>query len=129
MLTIQFVPYSEVESLPQEAKVKKLVDIAKENKIVVMEGRLKPEEERMLIQKTMEAISKNFKGIEFCNINPSKKKKQDLKRAFKDMMTKFLIGDREGLTVIGPASIIKEIKRNPNKIELLTENLPNKRRK
>jgi len=79
MLTLQFVPYSEVEALPQESKVKKLVEIAKENKIVIMEGRLTPEEERMLIQKTMEAISKNFKGIEFCNVNPSKKKKQDLK--------------------------------------------------
>lgn len=128
MLTIQFIPYSEIEPLSQDARVKKILDIAKENKIVVMEGRLKPVEETLLIQKTMEAVSENFKGIELCTVYPSKKKKQDLARAFKEIMAKVLIGDREGLTVIGPANIIKEIKRNPNKIELLTENLPNKRR-
>lgn len=129
MLTIQFVPYSEIETLTQEERVKKLLVIAQENKIVVMEGRLKPLEETLLIQKTMEAVSKDFKGIELCTVYTNKKKKQALPKALKEMMTKFLIGDREGLTVIGPANIIKEIKRNPNKIELLTESLPNKRRR
>lgn len=126
MLTIQFVPYNEVEHLSQDARIKKLLDIAKENKIVIMEGRLKPVEETMLIQKTMEAISKNFKGIEICIVYPNKKKKQDFTKAFKNIMAKFLIGDREGLTVIGPANIVKEIKKNPNKIELLTENIPSR---
>jgi len=32
-----------------------------------------------------------------------------------------LLGDRQGLTVIGPATIVKEIKKDPNKIELLTK--------
>jgi len=128
MLTIQFIPYNEIEPLAQDARIKKLLEIAKENKIVIMEGRLKPEEETLLIQKTMEAVSKNFKGIELCTVYPNKKKKQDLKKAFKNAMAKFLIGDREGLTVIGPANIIKEIKRNPNKIELLTENFPKRRK-
>jgi len=128
MLTIQFVPYNEIEPLTQDERVKKLLAIAQENKIVVMQGRLKPVEETLLIQKTMEAVSKDFKGIELCTIYNNKKKKQALPKAIKDMMTNLLIGDREGLTVIGPANIIKEIKRNPNKIELLTENLPNKRK-
>lgn len=128
MLTIQFVPYNEIEPLAQDARIKKLLDIAKENKIVIMEGRLKPLEETLLIQKTMESVSETFKGIELCTVHPNKKKKQALPRAVKDMMARFLIGDREGLTVIGPANIIKEIKRNPNKIELLTESLPSKRR-
>ena len=127
MLTIQFVPYHEIEPLSQDARVKKLIDIAKENKIVVMEGRLRPAEETLLIQKTMESITKNFRGIEISTVYPNKKKKQDFTKSLKSAMAKFLIGDREGMTIIGPANIIKEIKRNPNKIELLTKNLPRRR--
>ena len=41
------------------------------------------------------------------------------------MLYKLLLGNRQGLTIIGPATIIKEIKKNPNKIELLTH--PTKR--
>ena len=126
MLKIQFIPYNEIERLSSERRVKKLIEISMENKIIVMEGRLRPEEETLLIQKTMEAICKSFKGIELCTIYPSKKQ-SNLRLAMKDAMTKFLLGDREGLTIIGPANIIKDIKRNPNTIELLTENIPKRR--
>ena len=129
MLKIQFIPYSEIEQLAPDARVNKLLRISKENKIVVMEGRLKPEEETLLIQRTMESISKNFKGIELCTIYPDKNKKQDISKALKDIMARFLLGDREGLTIIGPANIIKDIKKNPDNIELLTQNLSKKRGK
>jgi hypothetical protein len=35
----------------------------------------------------------------------------------------FLLGDRQGMTIIGPATIIKDIKKNPNKIELFTQEI------
>jgi hypothetical protein len=35
-------------------------------------------------------------------------------------MISAVLGDRQGLTIIGPASVVKEIKKDPNKIELLT---------
>lgn len=127
MLKIQFIPYNEIDKLSADERVKKLLEISKENKIVVLEGRLKPEEETLLIQKTMEAISKSFKGIELCTIYPNKNKNQHIGLTVKDMMAKFLLGDREGLTVIGPANIIKDIKRNPNNIELLTNDSSKRR--
>jgi hypothetical protein len=45
------------------------------------------------------------------------------------MMAKLLLGNREGVTIIGPASIVKEIKRDPNKVELLTNYIPKKSRR
>ena len=33
-----------------------------------------------------------------------------------------MLGDRSGLTVIGPASVVKQIKKDPEKIELFTTN-------
>ena len=121
MLTIQFVPYHEISQLSPEAKLNKLIDIVRKNKIVVMQGRLKPSEEAGLIQKTMENVGREFKGIELCTIYPEAKN-QKIFNQIKGMMLKMLTGATEGMTIIGPATIVKHIKRNPDKIELLMHN-------
>ena len=119
MLTLQFVPYSEIENLDTESRIDKLLNIVKDNKIVLMQGRLNPDEETKLIQQTMQEISKEFKGIEICTIYPEEKDLQILKRLRKEMV-KALLGNRDGLTIIGPATVVKEIKRDLNKIQLFT---------
>ncbi len=119
-LTLQFVPYGEISSLAPEKRINKLLDIVKKDKIVLLQGRLKPSEEAWLIQKTMEIVSREFKGIELCTIYPELSNQKFFSQ-FKGLLVKFLMGSREGLTIIGPATIIKEIKRNPDKIELLTK--------
>jgi len=116
-LTIQFIPYSEIEDLSSAKRVHKLLGLVKQGKIVVMEGRLRDEEEADLIEITMESISKTFKGIEIATVNPEKEY-EGLDKVRKGFYN-FLLGDRIGLTVVGPASVVKEIKKNPNKIELL----------
>lgn len=70
MLTLQFVPYSDIAYLTSDERIGKLLDIVKKDNIVLMQGRLKPIEETSLIQRTMEIIDKNFKGIEICTIYP-----------------------------------------------------------
>ena len=50
-----------------------------------------------------------------------KKKKEKKKKKGRIFFLASLLGDRQGLTVIGPATIVKEIKKDPNKIELLTK--------
>ena len=73
MLTLQFIPYNDINSLTPERRIKKLINVVKENKIVLMQGRLVPEEESTLIERTMEQINRsNFKGIEICTIYPGK---------------------------------------------------------
>lgn len=119
-LTLQYVPYNELAHLSSEKKINKLLDLAKKRKIVLMQGKLKPYEETQLIQKTMESVNKEFKGIELCTIFPEKRN-QHFFAILKSVLTKILIGSSSsGITIIGPATVIKEIKRNPNKIELLT---------
>ncbi len=122
MLTLQYVPYHEIENLDSNKRIKKLLKSVKENKILLVEGRLKREEETELIRRTMEDIDDNFKGIELGVIHPNKTNLpllNKLKRKFIDM----LLGDRKGLTIIGPATIVKEIKQDPDKIQLLTSNV------
>jgi len=119
MLTLQFVPYADIESLDSQARINKLLKIVKNKHIVLMQGRLKPEEEAGLIQKTMEQIDKEFRGIEVCTVYPEENKLESLKK-IRNEMFKLLLGNRDGITIIGPASVVKEIRRDPNKIQLLT---------
>ncbi|MBI4447405.1 DUF2073 domain-containing protein [Candidatus Woesearchaeota archaeon] len=119
MLTLQFVPFEEVNSLGSEEKIEKLLKIVRQNKVVLMQGRLKPMEETRLIQKTMENIHKGFRGVELCTIFPESKDQQIFNKLRKNLVN-LLVGYAQGLTIIGPATVIKEIKRNPDKIELLT---------
>ena len=119
MLTLQYVPYTEMEVLSSEEKIDHLLDIVRGQSIVLMQGRLKPTEETKLIQRTMETIDKEFKGIEICTIYPEDKSIQALKKVKKEFI-KLMMGNREGITIIGPATVIKEIKKDPNKIQLLT---------
>ena len=128
MVTLQFVPYHEIEDLGSARRVKKLIDIVKESKIVLLQGRLKKEEETDLIAITMEEVGDKFKGIELAVINPSDKNVAGVKR-LRNNFFGFLLGDRQGLTVIGPATLVKEIKKDPNKIELLTKESQKKKKK
>ncbi len=118
MVSLQYIPYAEVEALSPEKRIDKLLDLAKNNKIVVMQGRLKPVEESALIQKTMESLNRSFKGIEHCVIYPYSSTNK-LFNKLKQALVTMLVGRVEGMTIIGPATVIKEIKRNPDKIELI----------
>jgi hypothetical protein len=118
-LTLQFVPYQEISNLDSNSKIRKILRVVKENKIALLEGKLKSEEQAMLIQKTMEQIDKKFKGIEIATIEG--KEENAIIEIIKKYLAKVLLGDKFGFTIVGPASIVKEIKKDPNKIELFTK--------
>lgn len=123
MLTIQFVPYSDLETLSSVGRIRKLLNLAKEDKIVLLEGRLKKEEEKELIKSTMEEINKDFKGIELAVIEPNV-----TGNFFRKSITNLLMGNRIGMTLIGPASIVKEIKRDPSKMQFVIEESTKRKR-
>jgi hypothetical protein len=127
MITLQFVPYSEIEGLSSVGRIRKLLNIAKENKIVLLEGRLKKEEEKELIKATMEEINEGFKGIELAVIEPKSKQDTGFYK-WKSGFVNMLLGERAGITIIGPASVVKEIKKDPTKIELLTKDIKTKKK-
>ena len=114
MVTFQFVPYQEIDGLSSVKRVNKLINIVKQNKIVLLEGRLKKEEETDLIEITMEAVTDRFKGIELAVVYPEKNK-MDAGERLRFGLAQLLLGDRQGFTIIGPASIVKRIKQNPDR--------------
>ncbi len=127
MVTIQLIPYSEIDGMSSVGRIRKLLNIAKENKIVLLQGRLKKEEETELIKATMEEINKEFKGIELAVINPGKTRDVGFTKLKNDLINS-LLGERAGLTIIGPASVVKSIKKDPSKIQLMLAKERKKRR-
>ncbi len=128
MLTFQFVPWEEIFNLDSERKVQKLLRIVKQQKIVVMEGQLGSNEEAMLIEATMELINSKFKGVEIGIISPQNTKSEELHEKIKSNLINLILGKRRGLTIVGPANIVKEIKKDPNKLQLFMAS-PKKRGK
>ncbi len=118
--TILFLPYSEIKDLNGDERIKKILNIVLGNNILILQGKLKNEEETRLIGDTMAMIGhvKGFKGIELAVIsgNGDTTFMDRLRKGLVQMIVK---GDLGAITIIGPATIVKEIKRNPKKIELL----------
>lgn len=126
MVTLQIIPYAKIESLTSVGRIRKLLNIAKQNKIVLLQGRLSKDEEAELIKTTMEEINKKFKGIELAVLDSFKTEGSGFDK-MKNEFFSFMLGNRTGFTVIGPASVVKSIKKNPNKIELLTKDKRSKK--
>src|SRR4030042_6330068 len=68
--SIQFLPYSEIQYLSSDERIKKILNIVLGNNILILQGKLKSEEEARLIGDTMAMIGhvKSFKGIELAVI-------------------------------------------------------------
>jgi len=118
-LTLQFIPYSEISNLPSVERIKKLLKIILDNKVVVLQGRLKPEEESRLIEDTMIMIGniKGFKGVELAVVEDTEEKTLIQKMRFG--LAKAIAGQQNAITIIGPASVVKEMKRDPKKLEVM----------
>jgi hypothetical protein len=122
MLTLHFVPYEEIRNLSSSARIEKMLDIVKEDKIVILDGKLTKEEEVALIRETMERVSDKFKGIEI-QVWEAPGGERSAWRTFREKLAALLVPDYNegGFTIIGPANIIKEIKKDPSKIQLVTQ--------
>lgn len=119
-LTIQFLPYAEIESLDTTERIKKLLQIILKEKVIIIQGRLKPEEETRLIEDTMALVGtiKGFKGIELAVISSNPSERSFINK-FKHGIANALIGQTDALTIIGPAAVIKEMKKDPSKLEIM----------
>ena len=119
-LSLHVIPFSEIQKLTIAERVKKILSLVLGNKIVILQGRLRPEEEARLIEDTMALVDhvKDFRGIELAVIGPDLKDSGILVK-MKYEVAKRLVGDNSALTIIGPATIVKEIKRDPKKLEVM----------
>lgn len=121
-ISIDFIPMEHLSNATLDERVELIIKRIKEKKIIIINSRFKPEEEAVLIKKTMENINKSFPGIELCSLSTIELKQDNrLITRIRESIINLLTGGKRGITVIGPAKIVKKIKREPDHISLLTK--------
>jgi hypothetical protein len=118
-LTIHFMPFSEIAHRSSLERIKKIMGLVLDNKLIILQGRLKPEEETKLIENTMTLIGniKGFQGVEISTLSGDNEK--TIFDRIRHNIVRILIGEQDAVTLIGPATIVKEIRKDPKKIELI----------
>lgn len=117
MAGVQVLSYELIKNLDSAKKTKRILDIVKKGDVVMLEGKLSPEEELNLTSKALSSVSGKFSGIEIAHLSSSGS--ETLTEKLKGLLIKTIASNRFGITVIGPSKIIKEIKMNPDKLEIL----------
>lgn len=114
---VQVLSYNLIKSLSSQDKTKKILEIVKKGDVVVLEGRMSSEEELALTSSALQSVSGKFTGIEIAFLG-SKTEDSTIEK-LKASVLKLLAKERYGITVIGPSKVVKEIKMDPNKLEIL----------
>jgi len=121
-LTIHFMPFSEIAGKDTIDRIKKIMGLVLDNKIIILQGRLKPDEKVRLIENSMTLIGNiaGFQGIEIAAIS-SENENKSLFNKIRYNIARILVGEQDAITIIGPASVVKDIIRDPKKVELMLQ--------
>jgi len=121
-LTIHFMPYSEIVHEDAIGRIKKIMGLVLQQKIIILQGKLLPDEEARLIENSMTLIGniKDFQGVEIAAISGDSDNRGLFEKVRRNI-AKILVGEQDAITIIGPATVVKDITRNPKKIELMLQ--------
>ncbi len=117
MAGVQVLSFDLIKNLTSTEKIEKILNIVKLGDLVMIEGRLSSEIESELITKALESVSGKFTGVEVAFLNS--RTEDNLIEKLKSSVIKLIAKDRIGISVIGPSKIVKEIKMDPQKLEIL----------
>ncbi len=108
-LKMDFLSSNALSTHTSMEKISMIVERVKGGNLVVIEGGLSPEEEAELIETTMREIDiENFMGIDIYTLE-------------KDKKALFGISKKKtvGLTIIGPANIMKNVNKQSNFLSMI----------
>ena len=110
-LKMDFLSSEALEDKSSMEKISMIIDRVKDGDILVLEGSLSPSEEAELIETTMREIDvENFVGIDIYTLEKDEK-------AFMGLSKRRTVG----LTIIGPANVMKTVKRKSNFLSMIAE--------
>ncbi|OYT58031.1 MAG: hypothetical protein B6U68_00790 [Candidatus Aenigmarchaeota archaeon ex4484_14] len=114
-LKIKFIPYEVLKN----KRTRDLISDLKKNTIIIVDAKLMPREEARLIRAAMKKISSKFSGIELNSLELSEiKKDKTWSDVIKEKIIEIILGKKRGMTIIGPADIIKKIEKDPTDLLL-----------
>jgi hypothetical protein len=121
-LTIHFMPFSEIANEDTIGRIKKIMGLILEGKVIILQGCLKPDEEARLIENSMTLIGniEGFQGIELATVS-GENDSIGVFNKIRHNIARILVGEQDAITIIGPASVVKDVKRDPKKMELMLQ--------
>lgn len=115
-IPIEFVAKRRLEGKDFNEKLELILEEVTDGKILVLEEKLSPEEERQLIEGAMEQVSEDFPGIEFSTLEGH----EDLFDRLINNIYQAVGRDRKrGLTVVGNSEVMDEVTKEEDSISLL----------
>lgn len=133
-LKMDFISAETLNKKSPKSRINFILKRIEKGSIVVTDASLEPKEEMDLIKETMRRVDAGFPGIEVCSL---KRQTKGYKRIIEIMLEQknrvqkllsFLrvisppkSNLRTGLTFIGPAKFIKDIKRKPDSFSVMAE--------
>ncbi len=111
-LKIKFIPYEKFKKNNRNF----LRDL-QENTILLIDAKISPEEEAYIIEETMRKVSDRFSGVEMSSIELGEKTANVLGMV-KNVLIERIIGKKRGMTIIGPARVVRKIRKNPEELLL-----------
>jgi len=117
-ISIEFLSREVLAPMKGDEKLKYIIGKVKDGKILVFEETLTFPERSKLMELDMSEIDENFSGIEFDTIGDRETGGGYL-RELHARIIKFLGGRVGGLSVVGPANLIQEIKKDPKQIYMI----------
>ena len=129
-LKMDFVSSIKLNGKPQKKKIDYILKRVKDGSILILDGVMSPEEEMELIRETMRRVDDGFPGIEVCSLRKEVKGLKFLFEKINEGGEKFWTWMtrnppktdlKTGMTLIGPAKVIKKIKKNPDSFSVLAE--------
>ncbi len=107
--SINLVSHEKIEGMGTQEKIRFILDEVESGKVLVLERGLTPQEEALLIEQTMREVDQeNFIGIEMQSYGMDRGKNM-----FQRVM---MGGPRPRMAVIGPASLLKLVSKDSEKI-------------
>ncbi|MCX6695503.1 MAG: DUF2073 domain-containing protein [Candidatus Altiarchaeota archaeon] len=112
-IEIEFISSDVLRGMDLEGKLKYILENVKDNKILVIEEGMWPQEEAALIEETMKQVNKKFHGIEVSTL------REKTEEGLREKVIRMLGGSTGGLTVIGPSKLVRKVKKEPQQITML----------
>jgi len=113
-IKIKLMPYE----VFRKKKLKQIFDELKENTILLIDAKLSAQEEARIIEETMKEVSGKFSGIELSSLEMQDGKTTTNIDRIKNMLLETLTGKKRGMTIIGPAKIVRKIEKDPEDLLL-----------
>jgi len=118
-LALHFVPFDRFINLSGDEKTSLILKQTRDNRIIIIESYLDPKEQAVLITNVMSNIDSKYSGVEMISFTRHDfQKENDFMTRLRNILIDFFSGRKAGLTIVGPASLIKKIERDPEMIML-----------